>query len=358
MDSAIQKKLAILEAITTLHRSIGAHLELEKVSEVIVRELTRILHCAGCAVLRVKGDKAIVLAECGFATVMGAREFPRDLPAIQHITRTGAPILTGDVAVSEAAACVPTGCAMRSLICAPILVRGEVKGIIHVDSPEPNAFDEDDLDLVRILCDELALVFERSLYFSRVRKQSLQDCLTGCLNRRAFDGDLETAAAEARASQSPLSLLMIDVDWFKAYNDRHGHPKGDQLLAQLAEEIRGGVRSVDRVYRYGGEEFAVILAGVTRRDAALIAERLRRAVERRPFPGAAESQPGGRVTISIGLAEYPSDADAAPGLLAAADAALYRAKAAGRNRVVPLPAGKRARSGELVGAATGEPVSP
>jgi diguanylate cyclase (GGDEF)-like protein len=336
---------------------VGANLELEKVSAILVQELRRILHCTGCAVLQFNGQKATVLADCGFAKVMGSSEFDKDMPAISYILNTGESILTGDVATSPAAACLPSGCNMRSLICAPVVVAGEVKGIIHLDSPEANAFDEDDLALVQLLCTEVSFVFERSLNFSRVHSQSLRDGLTGCFNRRAFEQDLEEAFGNARAAGAALSLIMMDVDHFKAFNDHHGHPKGDDLLAELAAVLRGELRASDKLFRYGGEEFAMLLPRAHRRQATIVAQRLRKAVEACTFEGASASQPHGHLTLSAGVAEYPGDADDRRALLMVADAALYRAKRAGRNRVAASPLAQRYRapadSGNSLATATG-----
>jgi diguanylate cyclase (GGDEF)-like protein len=126
---------------------------------------------------------------------------------------------------------------------------------------------------------------------------------------------------------------MIDVDHFKNYNDRLGHPEGDALLRQLADVIRSGLRTGDLAARHGGEEFALVMINTRIQDAADVVERLRRAVEQTPFPHR-EIQPEGRVTVSAGVAEYPGDGDSDEAVVVAADSALYRAKAAGRNRVL------------------------
>jgi diguanylate cyclase (GGDEF)-like protein len=133
-------------------------------------------------------------------------------------------------------------------------------------------------------------------------------------------------------SGASLALLMVDVDHFKNYNDRHGHPAGDQVLAQVARLISEGRRVNDLIARYGGEEFALLLVDTRKVAATEIAEKLRAAVCAHPFPHG-EDQPGRRVTISVGVAACPDDAGDAATLLQAADDALYRAKHAGRNTV-------------------------
>ncbi len=159
------------------------------------------------------------------------------------------------------------------------------------------------------------------------------DGLTGLANHRAFHERLKDEVARARRTGAPLALIMLDVDHFKAFNDAHGHPRGDEVLAGVGGAIQQRLRSTDLAARYGGEEFAVLLPA-TEPDAALrVAEELVAAVRDAAFPGR-ESQPGGRVTASAGVAGWRGPDEDGTALLARADAALYRAKHTGRDRVV------------------------
>jgi len=159
------------------------------------------------------------------------------------------------------------------------------------------------------------------------------DALTGLFNFRHFDDTLDKEVWRSLRSERPLSLLMIDVDHFKNYNDEHGHPAGDKVLRTLASRIRERVRVTDVPCRYGGEEFTVILPGTGRADAMILADELRAIIEQHVFDGEEKSQPRGRLTISIGVATFPDNARDNKELLHAADKAMYRAKKAGRNRV-------------------------
>jgi len=165
-----------------------------------------------------------------------------------------------------------------------------------------------------------------------------RDGLTGLANRRCFDDTLIAEWTRAMRAQQPLSLLMIDVDNFKAYNDTNGHLGGDECLKRIAEAVSGEMRANDLVARYGGEEFAVILPNQSLKGAAIVAERIRRRVERLQVPGVANGQDGAipmrQVTVSIGAATaVVSNEHSASELVAIADAALYRAKHLGRNRI-------------------------
>lgn len=166
-----------------------------------------------------------------------------------------------------------------------------------------------------------------------LQELSFTDPLTGLFNKRYLEQRLSEEIERASANGQPVALIMMDLDYFKQYNDTYGHVRGDELLQATAGILREHCRAGDIICRYGGEEFAVVLPGAGSEPAAGAAERLRRAVEQHPFPGR-ETQPRGRVTASLGVAVYPTDAAGAAELLEAADRALYRAKDAGRNAVV------------------------
>ena len=160
--------------------------------------------------------------------------------------------------------------------------------------------------------------------------QARQDRLTGLLNRRAFDEALAEAFARRRRLNEEIVLLMLDLDHFKQINDSYGHPAGDEVLRSVASAMLSSLREIDKVFRIGGEEFAVLLPGGDRAAAQATAERVRKAISERPVTVNGVDIP---VTVSVGIALIGGAVDA-NGLMRAADAALYRAKREGRNRVV------------------------
>jgi diguanylate cyclase (GGDEF)-like protein len=177
----------------------------------------------------------------------------------------------------------------------------------------------------------LHLRIQKALEHARTRRLASTDGLTEVYNHRTFQERLAQEVARANRYSRPLSLLMIDVDHFKVYNDTYGHPQGDIVLQDLARLLREMSRTSDTIARYGGEEFAVILPETDSVSAQKIGQRLREQVERYPFAGK-ERMPGGTLTISTGVATHvPGGSKDA--LLHAADAALYMAKREGRNRV-------------------------
>ena len=168
---------------------------------------------------------------------------------------------------------------------------------------------------------------------SRLAQLAVTDGLTQLYNHRHFHERLELEVERSLRNGLPLSLFMIDVDHFKHYNDQHGHPAGDEVLRQLARLMSSGRRANDFCARYGGEEFCVVLVDTQKLTAAKVAERLRERIHSHPFPRR-EAQPGGALSVSIGVATFPDDADSSEALVRAADKALYVAKREGRDCVV------------------------
>ncbi|MBI4511250.1 MAG: diguanylate cyclase [Deltaproteobacteria bacterium] len=167
---------------------------------------------------------------------------------------------------------------------------------------------------------------------ARLAQMAVTDGLTGLYNHRHFHERLALEVERSGRNGLPLALFMIDVDHFKRYNDCNGHPAGDDVLRQVAKLLVEGRRANDFCARYGGEEFAVVLVDTPKLTAAHVAEKLRQRIADFPFPRF-DTVPGGRITVSIGVAAFPDDAGDAEALVRSADAALYRAKSGGRDCV-------------------------
>ena len=161
------------------------------------------------------------------------------------------------------------------------------------------------------------------------RTEAVVDDLTGLLNRRALDQRLEELRALAAVGDQSIAAIAADIDHFKRVNDEHGHARGDAVLAQVAQRLRGRLRAFDLAYRVGGEEFLVLLPGASADEAAALAEGLRDAIGSDPIAGLS-------ITVSFGVAATGGGAFDGEGLLADADRALYAAKAAGRDRVATV----------------------
>jgi diguanylate cyclase (GGDEF)-like protein len=213
----------------------------------------------------------------------------------------------------------------------PLLVGCRAAGLLRVARLAGPAYNPEEIELVQAVATSLALALDNAQTHSQVRNLALTDSLTGVPNRRALAQCLAREFKECERRGTPLCLLMVDLDHFKDYNDRFGHVCGDEILRGVAETIQRTVRGADVVARYGGEEFAVVLPRTDLAHASQLAERIRDTVSRAAF-----TFKGVPVTLtaSLGVASIPDPAlGSVEALIAAADAALYRAKTGGRNRV-------------------------
>lgn len=191
---------------------------------------------------------------------------------------------------------------------------------------------QDALSIVRAIAEQTALAVRRAELFAEVERQARTDALTGLFNHRHFHRVMEDEFSRATKAQAPLSLVMVDVDRFKSFNDRHGHRAGDAVLAAVARELAMNKRDVDAVGRWGGEEFAVLLPETGIEGAAEVAERFRQRIAELRVSIEGSDTPLA-VTISAGVASYPHHSATAADLASRADKALYAAKADGRNCV-------------------------
>lgn len=213
------------------------------------------------------------------------------------------------------------------------MANNEVRGIVHLDAKEKNIFSDEDCQFAELLAREISLIMTRSFDYSRIKELTERDHLTGSYNRRKLDQDFRVAESCFDRYHRPFLLLAIDIDRFKAYNDFHDHPMGDAVFIKISDIITLAIRLCDKLYRYGGEEFVVMLPETGKEGALVVAERIQRLIKEERFEGAEMSQEGKKLTVSIGVATLPDDAAITEALLEVADSSLYKAKESGRNRV-------------------------
>ncbi|TYO99554.1 diguanylate cyclase (GGDEF)-like protein [Geothermobacter ehrlichii] len=221
-----------------------------------------------------------------------------------------------------------------SMVAIPLVVKQRLVGVLNLHKIETDAFSGEELKLLQAIANQAAISIDNSQLFEKARDLSNTDELTGLANRRHFQMILKREAAQARRFHSHFSLIMADIDHFKAFNDTHGHLKGDIVLKKVADILLQNTRGIDLVGRFGGEEFVILLPKTDKAGAEAAAEKLRSHILAENFPGEEKSQPGGCLTLSLGIAEYPGDSTDIYELLDMADRALYRAKENGRNCVV------------------------
>lgn len=223
------------------------------------------------------------------------------------------------------------------LLILPLTVHQYLWGILVIErKAQREPFVKGDYQLIEVLVEHLAILLENLRLYRQTADQAVRDGLTGLLNHRRLHERMKEELSRSLRYQHPMTLLMIDVDYFKRYNDTYGHQQGDEVLRILAQILRQNVRHSDIVGRYGGEEFAVVLPETSKGPAVTLAQRLCEVVASTPFPGRRGGPPV-RCTISVGVASYPEDGLTVSELIATADAALYRAKRFGKNRVVVAP---------------------
>ncbi len=222
---------------------------------------------------------------------------------------------------------------VESEICVPLLKNDNVLGVLNIESISNRPLTEKDVELLASFASPVAMAIDNARLHAKVTSFALTDGMTSLLNRRAFDQFLETELARAERYGHTLSLIIIDVDSFKEYNDTYGHPAGDERLKAIANILFENMRDPDVASRYGGEEFAVILPHTPKEGAISLAERLREtAEEQAPAEPAAHAYIPG-YTISLGVATFPYDGATISSLLRAADNAEMNAKRLGKNRV-------------------------
>jgi diguanylate cyclase (GGDEF)-like protein len=297
--------------------AISSTLELKEVLERLLDGLSRLVPYQRAAVLMKRGERYRVAAQRGYPAAEHAGVLEQVLP--------GGPV---DRALKAEEPALGWG---GAALVVPLVSRGEVVGLVALESNKTGAYDDEKARLAMSFTQPAVIAVENARLFDEVQRLATLDGLTGTHNRRHFMELAQLQFESARRFAQPLTAIMIDIDRFKQVNDTLGHAVGDEVLRAVAERVRNTLRAVDILGRTGGEEFAILLPGTVREAASsVLAERIRRAVG----DGAVHTESGPvHVTISLGVASAGPDCPDLAALLRAADAALYEAKQGGRNRV-------------------------
>ena len=326
-----------LRALTSQRRLLEVNerllstLDPQGVFELIADSLKSVVAYDNLTIYRVERSMGIlrpVLARDRFAQLIIGSTFAIDMGVTGWVVAHGIAECLNDVLSDPRAAAIPgTPDEHEALIVVPLFVGGEVAGTLNVGRMgETQAhFSDEEFELARLFAGQASIALRNAETLRAVATRAETDALTGLRNRGAFDDRL--AALMADPGVQPLVLVMLDLDGFKHYNDVHGHPAGDALLRAAGRAIAAAVRDGDLGFRYGGDEFALLLPRTDEEGATQIAERVRLAI------AAVESSGGPGVTASVGLGSAPRDAQTAAILVAATDSALYRAKGSGGDRV-------------------------
>lgn len=322
------------EALRKMAAALGATLDLNQILDLVLKYLRELVTCDGASISLFDGGSIGLAAWWGepdpaCVVEMGMRW--AETPIILEAVKKRKPVFDWDVVTDS----YPTSYArIRSRALVPLLVRGEVKGILKVHGRRRAMFDDKEVVSIQALAGHVALAVENARMYERTRQMALTDMLTGLYNRHHFYQELERELLRCQRYHHQMTLLMCDLDKFKQYNDRYGHVAGDDLLRNLADTLLRMVRKSDLTFRYGGEEFALILPETPHIYGMDMAERLRAAIQDHVFLNYKDGQ-ATHITISIGVATYPDQAQDVEGLVDAADRALFKAKES-RNRVCSI----------------------
>jgi diguanylate cyclase (GGDEF)-like protein len=284
-------------------------------------------------VARARGGRLLVTDEVSNVLVEQLRAGETDGAALLLDTEVRAPDGVEGRALQELTPMI--GDEPVHALAAPLVTEASVLGLLTLVAPEDGAFDDQAARAVGALAGQGAVAIENARLHRLIQKQARTDGLTSLANHREFQEQLAHEVERAQRFGVPVGLVLLDLDDFKMINDRYGHLAGDNVLKAVSGALRGAIRDIDQASRYGGEEFAVILPHTTVEGGARLAERLRQAIAER-----VANAPDGRqirITASFGVAGLPAHAATQVELIATADAALYRAKQSGKNRVAVGP---------------------
>src|SRR3989338_2676496 len=312
------------ELLKEIVKKVSSDFSIEDVLVMLVDDKTQelfVASSAGCLsedVCEYIGGRKYKVGEglYGWAAMSGKARLIRDV-------HTEKDILPDEIPYSD----------IQSIIIFPFGVREKILGLLCGYKKGPKFFERGDLSLFMAVAEQVALALENARLYKETKMMAITDGLTGLYNHRYFVGRLKDEIKRAERYERPLSLIIMDIDYFKHYNDTHGHQAGDEILRMLAELITKTIRTSDIAARYGGEEFVIISSETSKERVVQMAERVKKAIEDYPFPKK-ETQPGGTLTVSFGVATFKVDATIADELIKKADSALYKAKESGRNRVV------------------------
>lgn len=326
----LQRRTSRSEAVGDLLHALGHHLEVDAVLRTGVEGLVRLTGADSSALLDYDPVQHVLIKRAGAGAALddgpigGTFSLDDEPHAACALQRCAIVAVTHPETEAEQAIWERLGC--RAVLVVPLLSAGEPRGIVYInfrDTALPDS--EEELRFVEEVADALAVALEKASLYERTRAQAMRDPVTDLSNHRAMHQALDTALAPRPEQPAPtVSLLLMDVDNFKLFNDTYGHPTGDAVLRVIAEHLRACSRDGDVAGRYGGDEFAVVLPGAERAAAETVARRLARAVRAKPYV----DTDGLLIplSVSIGIATAPEDGQTRQALLAVADARMYSSK--------------------------------
>ena len=330
LQDQLMKREKELAMINSLAGVISSSLNIQDVYDAFVSELKEIVETDYTAISIIEENDiymAAISTEVGSAWQAGQR-IPLAGSAIEWVNINRKPFYDRDISLGKRFWTTEEHFKrnIRSILHLPLINKGSVVGVLTLGSRKPYAYSPEQITLLEHLASQIAAPIENSKLYTQTEQIARVDGVTELFNRRHFDERLKEEIDRHARYGDALSLLLLDLDNFKKYNDTYGHLAGDKVITLAASQIKSAIRSSDLAFRYGGDEFAVILPNSTTMEAFNVAERVRERVS------ADMSSKQIDVTISIGVASWPGDGATLDELCSAADTALYYAKRTGQNR--------------------------
>jgi diguanylate cyclase (GGDEF)-like protein len=336
LHERIKSDAAQMASLVQLANAIGSTADLTTIMMLALETVRHLFDCTSGLIYRIdEGEGALRYVESfGYPRDILDRLASPPYPRVDECWTIAEDRLIGidDLSKTKVACRTLERIGEGSTMCVGMQAEGKTLGVLHVRSEQPNAFGEQDQQLALAIADQVGLAMQRALLFEEINRLAATDPLTGVFNVRRLEAVLQEEVSRARRYDRSISFLMVDVDNLKAYNDTLGHQQGDIALSQIASIIDSTTRDVDKVFRYGGDEFCVLLPETDSAEAGVVAEKIRRAIADFHFAGE-EKVSAGSLTISVGVATFPQDADEERTLIGQADIALYAAKQMGRNSI-------------------------
>ncbi len=336
--SANQIKIQRYTALNELARSLAMTVKTQEVVVLLIETISKTFLVHG-------GVYSLLLFDSSIGKALHAVRYSPDTEMDVRLNRErlnpqeafnawvmgqSKPLVVGDASKDFRFQTLGSHTGVKSLVSAPLMAGSEMLGLIRMESDLSGAFRQEDARLLSNFADLGTVALEHVALYRQTIELAITDGLTGLYVQRYYKERLRDEVFRAQEHKLPLSLLMLDVDNFKTYNDRYGHLVGDRVLKVVAQVLKESVRTVDLVARYGGEEFSVLLLKTPAVGAQTVAERIREKIEEQEIIASQEST---HVTVSIGVAELVPEFKEVEKFIDAADQALYQAKGEGKNCV-------------------------
>lgn len=334
VDQQIEVSARSIKALHEISSTLSSTLNLKEMGQRLI-ELSNLIvpYDHGGLLLYDENERKMeLLAAKNWDGIKEGLRFDVDKSLVGWIARNRQPLHFSDLKTSrEKIPIVPEmSIKARSFLGLPLNIQGErMVGVFALSSSEPNSFTGPQQYLLSILCNHVAVLMTNAKLHLEMERMAVTDGLTGLINYRRFQERLSEEFRRLERHSEPLALILADIDHFKKINDIYGHPAGDEILRRVAGIFKEMVRDIDVVARYGGEEFTIVVINTEGEGACMLAERIRKKIEKKTFTFGGRNIP---VTLSLGIASYPRDSRGKEDLISKADQALYLAKGRGRNR--------------------------